>query len=1500
MCQIATALSNVMTNVYNGHTSVSTYPFGPYVQYQGTAVKHGYNPSDSTCQYDTSLPLHQPDWCTGYWGGVSCDAYYSITSLSLTGSSWTNTAKIPTAIGAFTNLQTLQLNNMGLTSSIPNFMALSRLTYLSLSNNLLTGVVPSFVAVVSSLSLSGPYLSNNCNLTSSDPTLSSQLYGPPGLCVNDRTTIAAEGQAICAIAHALSNVRMNVYNGATNSYDQMPVFTNSNGQTSPQGPVNSACLYDISEPLYQPDWCSGYWSGIGCSNNKVTSLGINAGSWTNTAKIPTAIGALTNLQSLSLNSMGLTGSIPNFMGLRRLTYLSLQSNMLTGVVPSQFVNNIISNVGYYLALQNNCNLTSSNPALSNQLNNGQVGACSDDRTTIAAEGQAICKIAQAFSSVRISLYSYASNRNVLKPVFSKVDSPMYGPITMSPTASPTTFPTMSPTRYPTIHPTATPTTSTMTLTASPTASPTWLPTRSGDLMATPTMSPADPMCYYNTSMPLHQPIWCSSWTGISCSNNKVTSLQISGNSFSNSFNFGPSWTNTAKIPTAIGALTNLQSLQLTNMGLTGSIPNLIGLSRLTRLDMSNNLLTGVVPKFVNHTVHLFNSNNYLPNNIQLSSNCNLTSSVPRIATRLSSQGASCQSDVMAIAAEGQAICQIAQAFSSVRISLYSYASYRNVLKPVFSNSYSGDASLRYGYNPTNSTCYYNTSMPLHQPAWCTYWSGISCSNYKVTSLQISGNSFSSSGSSGSSWTNTAKIPTVIEALTNLQSLQLNNMGLTGSIPNLIGLSRLTYLSLYNNMLTGVVPKFVNHTFHLSNDNYYLPNNIQLSSNCNLTSSVPRIATRLSSQGASCQSDVMAIAAEGQAICQIAQAFSSVRISLYSYASYRNVLKPVFSNSYSGDASLRYGYNPTNSTCYYNTSMPLHQPAWCTYWSGISCSNNKVTSLQISGNSFSISGNSGSFWTNTAKIPTAIGALTNLQSLQLTNMGLTGSIPNLIGLSRLTYLSLYNNMLTGVVPKFVNHTFHLSNDNYYLPNNIQLSSNCNLTSSVPRIATRLSSQGASCQSDVMAIAAEGQAICQIAQAFSSVRISLYSYASYRNVLKPVFSKVDSPMYGPITMSPTASPTTFPTMSPTRYPTIHPTATPTTSTMTLTASPTASPTWLPTRSGDLMATPTMSPADPMCYYDTSMPLHQPDWCSSWAGISCTNNRVTSLQISASSWNYTAKIPTAIGALTNLRSLQLTNMGLTGSIPNFMGLRQLTYLSLTNNMLTGVVPQFVNQTAYMGNDNHNNVIQLSSNCNLTSPTPWIANGLSGLQCKPSIEVIAAEGQAMCAIAQAWSNLQVSQWTGYTPGKTTCEYSAYMFSKSLNGGVGYQPAWCSWPVVICSNNRVSWLSMYGTYLTKASKIPSALGALGNLQSLSLNNMGLSGSIPNLLGLSKLQTLQLYNNQLTGAVPAFINTMTTRPNTAVNLQTNCNLTWTSTSPMGPNSYANYGGQGNCAPLKRG
>ena len=560
------------------------------------------------------------------------------------------------------------------------------------------------------------------------------------------------------------------------------------------------------------------------------------------------------------------------------------------------------------------------------------------------------------------------------------------------------------------------------------------------------------------------------------------------------------------------------------------------------------------------------------------------------------------------------------------------------------------------------------------------------------------------------------------------------------------------------------------------------------------------------------------------------------------------------------SSVEYGYYPSDSACYYDTTVPLYQPDWCIgYWSdvdgswkGVGCdASYSITSLSISGDS----------WTKSAKIPTAIGVLTSLQSLQLDSMGLSGPIPSWLGgLSRLTALSLQNNMLTGSVPAFVASVSLWSTPNLY--------NNCNLTSSIPALSYQMNNgQFSACSDDRNTIAAEGQAICKIAQAFSSVRISVSN--GNMNVLKPVFSN----SYG----------------------------------------------------GDTSLSYGYDPATSTCDYDTSMPLHQPDWCNYWSGVGCSNNKVTSLQISGSTWNYTTKIPTAIGALTNLQSLSLNNMGLTGSIPNLMSLSRLAYLSLYNNMLTGVVPKFVNRTAYIGGSNYyyyNYYIQLSSNCNLTSTIPWIANYLYsyGGQCKPDIAAIAAEGQAMCAIAQAWSNMQVYQdtghnstmtnvfgsfsptsdqtlqRTGYVPGKTTCDYSAYLFSESIAWGWGYQPAWCSWPGVYCSNNRVTQLQIQNPLWTKTSKIPTALGVLSNLQYLEVSYAGLSGSIPNLMGLSNLQALFLYGNRLTGAVPAFINTITTRPNTQVDLGSNCNLTWTSTRPMGTNSYAYYDSQGNCAP----
>jgi len=90
--------------------------------------------------------------------------------------------------------------------------------------------------------------------------------------------------------------------------------------------------------------------------------------------------------------------------------------------------------------------------------------------------------------------------------------------------------------------------------------------------------------------------------------------------------------------------------------------------------------------------------------------------------------------------------------------------------------------------------------------------------------------------------------------------------------------------------------------------------------------------------------------------------------------------------------------------------------------------------------------------------------------------------------------------------------------------------------------------------------------------------------------------------------------------------------------------------------------------------------------------------------------------------------------------------------------------------------------------------------------------------------------------------------------GAVGTE---CSWLGVSCSSGNVTGIYFYENNL--AGTIPTELGSLSQLTSLTLERNSLTGSIPKEIGnLSKLTSLNLYwNSSLNGAIPAELGQLT-------------------------------------------
>lgn len=128
-----------------------------------------------------------------------------------------------------------------------------------------------------------------------------------------------------------------------------------------------------------------------------------------------------------------------------------------------------------------------------------------------------------------------------------------------------------------------------------------------------------------------------------------------------------------------------------------------------------------------------------------------------------------------------------------------------------------------------------------------------------------------------------------------------------------------------------------------------------------------------------------------------------------------------------------------------------------------------------------------------------------------------------------------------------------------------------------------------------------------------------------------------------------------------------------------------------SGSLLVTVTENPdraALVTLYEATGGPnWHQSDnWLTDaplgeWHGVTVSNGRVVQLKLDHN--NLTGPIPTELGDLANLESLDVGNNELTGAIPTDLGnLGKLEYLMLYGNELTGAIaPELGNLTSLKG---------------------------------------------------------------------------------------------------------------------------------------------------------------------------------------------------------------------------
>ncbi|CAN0057297.1 unnamed protein product [Ectocarpus sp. 6 AP-2014] len=249
------------------------------------------------------------------------------------------------------------------------------------------------------------------------------------------------------------------------------------------------------------------------------------------------------------------------------------------------------------------------------------------------------------------------------------------------------------------------------------------------------------------------------------------------------------------------------------------------------------------------------------------------------------------------------------------------------------------------------------------------------------------------------------------------------------------------------------------------------------------------------------------------------------------------------------------------------------------------------------------------------------------------------------------------------------------------------------------------------------------------------------------------------------------------------------------------------------------------------------------SQWQGVKVNEDgRVVVLQLP--SYNVEGTIPEALGALTELKKLYLSDNKLTGPIPAALGaLKKLKALSLGWNKLTGPVPEVLGALKEL-------VTLLLHDNKLTGTIPEALGALTELK-KLYLSDNKLTGripEALRALKELTQHLSEPRWFLFYAGPIPEALGALKKLKALSLGwnkLTGEKTWVCWNMGGCLK-RVQ----YQVEHVKRP-IPEALGALKELVTLRLHDNKLTGHIPKELGnLENLQALNVENNNLTGAIP--------------------------------------------------